>query len=150
VEVKITAEQAKQKAIELTDKEIKNWASFLNSVIEEAERDKIRDSELRREYGYNRETLREARQKVDSLIGVEPKVEKPPYLEIVNIRRDAFYQHYFDMDWYKKSREFNPDTRLSWIVHLLYHNEETKAGAQFEIWIDAYDGSFVGGYRPWD
>jgi hypothetical protein len=54
------------------------------------------------------------------------------------------------MDWYKKSQEFNPDTRLCWIVCLLYLNEETKAGVAFEVWIDAYDGSFVGGYRPWD
>jgi len=150
VEVKITEEQAKQRAIELTDKEIKNWVSFLDSVIEETEREQVRDTELRRKYGYSRETLKEAKHKVNSLIGATPKVEKPPYLEIVNIQRDAFHQHYFDMDWYKKSREFNPETRLSWIVCLLYRNEETKASAGFEIWIDAYDGTFVGGSRPWD
>ncbi|NLB78494.1 MAG: hypothetical protein GX796_06530 [Clostridiaceae bacterium] len=150
VEVKITAEQAKQKAIEITGKEIKNWVNFLDSFNKKKELQQLRDRELKRKYGYSRETLKELKEKMASLIGLTPKEEKPPYLEIVNLQRDAFHQHYFDMDWYKKSQEFNPDTRLCWIVCLLYLNEETKASAAFEIWIDAYDGSFVGGYRPWD
>lgn len=150
VEVKITVEQAKQKAIEITGKEIKNWVSFLDSFNKKKELQQLSDRELKRKYGYSRETLKELKEKTASLIGLTSKEEKPPYLEIVNLQRDAFHQHYFDMDWYKKSQEFNPDTRLCWIVRLLYLNKKTKASAAFEVWIDAYDGSFVGGYRPWD
>ncbi len=76
--------------------------------------------------------------------------KKPPYLEIVNIRKDAFNRDYMQPGVYEKSHGWNPATRLCWIITLYYQNLETKVGAQFEVDIDAFDGSFVGGSRPWD
>jgi hypothetical protein len=153
VEVKISAEQARQKAIEVADKEIKDWVKFLDSISTETAISQLDDKTYRGIKsilkGKSRGIKQESQQYA-SLIGCKPIETKAPYLEIVNIQRDAFHRQYMQPEAYEKSHEWNPATRLCWVINLYYHNPETKVGAQFEVDIDAYDGSVVNGSRPWD
>jgi|GEM_PF-1585501 len=153
VEVKITAEQARQKAVEIADREIKDWVQFLDSISTETAISQLDDKIYRgiksTLKGKSRQIKQESQQYA-SLIGCKPIEVKAPYLEIVNIREDAFNRQYMQPEAYEKSHKWNPATRLCWVITLYYQNPETKVGAQFEVDIDAYDGSVVNGSRPWD
>jgi len=153
VEVKITADQARQKAIEIADREIKDWVQFLDFISTETAISQLDDKIYRgiksTLKGKSRQIKQESQQYA-SLIGCKPIEVKAPYLEIVNIREDAFNRQYMQPEAYEKSHKWNPATRLCWVITLYYQNPETKVGAQFEVDIDAYDGSVVNGSRPWD
>jgi hypothetical protein len=152
VEVKVTADEARRKATEIADNEIKAWSQFLNSISTETAITKLDDKYkgVRSSLRGHAENIKKESQQYLSLVGCKPLKQKPPYLEIVNIQKDAFNRNYMQPAAYEKSHGWNPATRLCWIVRLLYLNEKTKASAAFEVRIDAYDGSFVGGYRPWN
>lgn len=101
------------------------------------------------ELAERRESLKEEAASYAVFIGVEPSLIEPPKLMIVN--PNACYTDVYRDDLPGKDK-WTPETRLAWVVKLLYEvgaTPEQKRHLHMEIWIDAADGKVLGGELPY-
>ena len=102
-----------------------------------------------RELAKRRRSLEEDAASYAVFIGVEPSLLEPARLMIVNPNAcytDAYRDNLPGRD------KWNPETRLAWVVKLLYEvgaTPEQKRHLHMEIWIDAADGKVLGGELPY-
>ena len=81
--------------------------------------------------------------------GVEPLLTEPPKLMIVN-PNSCYTDKYRGFS--EVMENWNPKTRLAWVVKLLYKpglDKEQERHLDMEIWIDAADGKVLGGELPY-
>mgnify|MGYP001069756045 CR=1 FL=1 len=154
VEVQVQADEAVRVAMETVSEEFTRMATF--DPDQEID---VTDGEGRvfgsrqayeRELARRRRLLEEAAAGWEPYVGVEPTMEAPPELMLVN-PNIAYTEAYHD-DLVDR-RPWVRQTRLAWVVRLQCARRDAPddhhRALPMEVWIDAAEGKVIGGECPY-